>query len=262
MTASADWPQHTWQPTDLIVGPSAWWATMVLDSEEKYLQAHPSLIMIGPDDDLDAPNLTRLASTLTWLRNGPTQDTRVATRWPVMLGLREPPFVRQLGDLVRKRIDALSLERVEVLTLWIDEIQDLKTGGLLQTLYEIREQGLARYIGLACQEARGAEWIAINTAVRVLVLPYHLFDQTARYRALAAACDHGMACLALGPHTEHLDSARFAVGQSRSALPVMDGPLPADLKPMDEREIERCWLDYQAEHEEPQPLPRSKPPAS
>lgn len=248
----APWPLHRLEPLDITVGPCAWQATMLAGPHADFVRRRPSLIVVGPDEDDEM--LRAVAPQL-------------AGR-PVMLAIREPSFARRLGDLIRAKLQCLALPRVEILTLWVDQIMDLKGGSMLQTLQACRERGLARNIGLALRDSRDAEWAATHTSVRLVALPYHLADQSARYRALETIEQYGMAALALGPAgddrlrpaAEEESSLRFALVESRRALPLLDRPIPAELAPMDAAEVERRWQDFRAAHEAPTPLPRGSPP--
>jgi hypothetical protein len=239
-----------------------------LIDHETYLAGRPSLVVIDPDSD--PQSLTAYQPVLSRLRlrlrsDGAQRPDPQDIPWPVLVGLREPDFVRRLPGRVKDRLEALSLPRVEVLALWIEDPQDLKGGGLLQALFDLRDTGVTRYIGLVCRDAPAAEWLAMNSAVRVLGVPFHLSDQSARYRALPTAAEHGMACLALGraaATTAEGDeqAIRHALGDSARALPVLDAPIPAGLQPMTGQELDQCWETYRASHDEPPPLPRGRPP--
>ena len=247
-----DWPTRTLNPTDLRVGPCAWGVAMCVPEHEDVLVRCPSLVVANADDDED------------FLQAAGTTLKRVAERcgdgMPLMLGVHEPEFARRFEVHVRKRMDALGVGSVDVLTLWVDEVQDLKSGGVLQAMFELRSAGVARYVGLAHRDVLGVEWMAKNSAVHVLVTPYHLDDQAARFRALEAAGEHGMAGLALLPPAPTADAVRFALAESSRALPILNGPVPRGLEPMAGEEIDGSWRAYQAAHDAPPPLPRGRPP--
>jgi aryl-alcohol dehydrogenase-like predicted oxidoreductase len=198
---------------------------------------------------------------------------------PTLLGIREPPFIRRLPGLIESRMAALGLQCVDILTLWVNDVMELKHGGAIQVLFDLRARGLCDHIGLAHPDVRDLEWLALHTAVRVLVVPYSLEDQSARYRLFAAAQDSGMVCLAsdptpgarasspadsgpsLQPAAYRLPpSLSFSLAESARALPILSQPIPDDLAPMSPNQIERAWELYQRTHAEPAPLPRGGPP--
>ena len=259
MTKANPWAIRAWRPSDLTVGPCAWWSTALSNTPDE-IQDKPSLVAVHPDHD--AEHLNELAPLLASLREQTEDRMQGTAPWPVMLGLHEPSFARRLPELVRRDLEALALPRIEVLTLWIEDPQDLKSGGLLQTMFAMRDEGLVRYIGIACEDALVAEWVVMNTAARVIAMPHHLTDQSARHRALDTAEEHGYVCLATGPHTATPEAMRFALGSSDLALPVLDAPPPPNVTPMDPQQIESCWSDFQAKHPSPPPLPRGRPPGA
>lgn len=256
------WQTWTWTPTDLRVGRCAWQASLLAGPQAVYTADHPSLIVIDDDDEpllkAIAPPLRSMRATCAshnGLPNAPAFP-------PVLLEVREPRFARTLPALVQKQMDAIELTSVEVLSMRINEPEDLKGGSTLQTLFQLRDQGVARHIGLACHDARQAEWIARHTAVRVLTLPYHLEDQSACFRALDAAKEHGMACLAVGVSPEHAPSIRFALGATAQALPLFSQPPPTGLVPMSRDEVRQHWDQYCLAHKAPATLTRGHPPPS
>jgi hypothetical protein len=247
---AGDWPQRRFEPLPFPVGPCAWRVTM-LPAHAEYIRTHPSLVVVTPADDESVlraaqPHLGGL---------------------PVMLGFEEPPFARAVRDTVLGRMTALGRDRVDVLTMWVDQTADLKGGSVLQVIRALREEGRIDELGLAHHDVREAEWLALRTTARLLAMPYHLGDQAARYRALEAAREHGMACLACGPMEDRATaipddekSLRFALAEHARGLPVLDAPLPPGLTPMSTEEVEAHWKEYRAHHAEPAPLPRSVPP--
>lgn len=249
MIEQPHWPQRTLSPTGIRVGPCAWRVSMLANAEAGYVVQRPSLVMVDPED---GPEL--LGRAASRLRDWP------APRPPIMLTVSEPPFARQLRDAVLQRIDQLGVDRVDVLTLRVEDPQELKGGGMLQTLFNLRSQGVVAEIGLAHGDVRAAEWLAIHSAARVLVVDYSIENQAARYRLIDTAREYGMALVALRQPTDGPAALRFALGQWQCVLPVMDRALPPGLQPMGRDEIEACWQSYCATHPAPEPLPRSTPP--
>ncbi|MEX0744339.1 MAG: hypothetical protein WD118_01950, partial [Phycisphaeraceae bacterium] len=238
------WTTRLLAPTDISVGPCAWRITMLAGEHADYVHAHPSLIVAAPDDD-DAV-LAAAAPRLAAL--------------PVLLGVAEPTFARRFAGQIEQRMQALGRSRVEALVLHVDDPQELKSGGLLQTMFNLRQAGVVDQLGLASGDPLAVEWLAVNTAVRLLGVPYGMNDQAVRYRALAQATAYGMAAVALGAPPDEA-ATRFALAESRRVLPVLDRPLPADLEPMSDDEVAAAWDAYRTEHDEPAPLPRGRPPA-
>jgi hypothetical protein len=177
-----------------------------------------------------------------------------------MLTLAEPRFARTFREDILLRLQWLGLDRAEVIVLSVNDAQELKGGGLLQVLFDLRAQGVVGEIGLAHANDRTAEWLALHSAARVLVTDYSLGNQSARYRTLQTARDYGMAVVALHPPARNQPSLRFALGQAATVLPVLDHPLPEGITPMSVAETQSCWDEYQRTHAEPDPLPRSTPP--
>lgn len=252
------WPQRTVQPLGLVVGPCAWRASILAGSTETdrdqavaYLLAHPSLVLVEPEDD---------ASIMQ-------QTARIVHQMPVMLCMNEPDFARRMESQVLARIASLQCEKVAGVILRVEELSDLKSGGLLHALFSLREEGVIAHVGVAAQDARGAEWLSPQTAGRVLMLPYALADQSARYRALPLAADMEQLCIASDPvpvsaQADGLDAdaLAFALGESNRVLPVLDRPLPTHWRAMNAAEVEDAWQVYQGQHPAPPRLPRSHAP--
>ncbi len=251
-TSPGAWPTRVLAPLAITVGPCAWRASMLATNSSSapapapgaapYLRAHPSLIAALPDDGEDTLRAAAPA----------------AAGLPVLLGVREPAFSRRLPALIESRMRAIGRDRVDLLALWVQDTAQLKGGSAMQTLFELRRNGRAGEIALAHEDVREVEWLALNTAARALVAPYGLHDQSARYRALAAAHEHGMACIAIAGSDPA--SIRFALGEADRALPVLAGPIPPDTTPMGPQEVESAWAEYRVSHAEPAPLTKGIPP--
>ncbi|MEX0744190.1 MAG: hypothetical protein WD118_01200, partial [Phycisphaeraceae bacterium] len=132
---SSNWPTRTLAPTDLVVGPCAWRISMLVDHAD-HVRPRPSLIVVSPEDDDDV--LTAAAPKLGDL--------------PVLLVVPEPSFARRLPASIEKRMEALGRERIETLMLQVDEVTELKSGGLLQTLFNLRDRGAVAHLGLASDD--------------------------------------------------------------------------------------------------------------
>lgn len=239
---SSNWPTRTLAPTDLVVGPCAWRIGMLVDHAD-HVRSRPSLIVISPEDD-DAV-LEAAARHLADL--------------PVLLIVPEPSFARRLPATIEKRMQAVGRKRIEALMLRVDEVTELKSGGLLQTMFNLRDRGAVAHLGLASDDPLAVEWLAGNTAVRLLGVPYALDEQAVRHRALAKTAEYGMAAVAL---TSPADDAalRFALAERERVLPVVDRPLPDSWEAMAADEVEAAWQHFQAEHPPPPTLPRGRPP--
>jgi hypothetical protein len=222
---------------------------MLANADAGYVVQRPSLVVVDPEDE---PAL--LGRAATRLRDWP------APRPPIMLTVPEPAFARRLRDAVLRRIGQLGVDHIDVLALRVDDPQELKGGGMLQTLFDLRGQGVISEVGLAHGDVRAAEWLAVHSAARVLVVDYSLENQAAGYRLIDTAREYGMALVALRQPPDDPAAVRFALGQSQRVLPVMDRALPGGLQPMGRDEIESCWQSYCATHLAPEPLPRSAPP--
>lgn len=242
--AAADWFQRPLSPLNVQVGPCAWRLPMFAGPHATYVRARPSLVVVNADDadallQAAAPNLADL---------------------PVLLRVREPAFARQLPDLLNRRFAALGRNSIEIVMLEVDEVADLKGGGMMQTLTQWREAKRILHLGLAHEDVRNVEWLARSTPARALSVPLSLADQSARYRTIPAAVEFGMARVAAAPPDDDGDALRFALGTADLALPVLDRPLPENVTPMSATEVEAVWAAYQSSHEPPAPLARSQPP--
>jgi hypothetical protein len=244
---SAAWTTGPLPHTAITVGPCAWHVTMLLEHWD-YVRSRPSLVVVPADMEGDA--LRAAADPLHELR------------WPVLVGMTEPRFTRRLASMALARLAALGLHGAEVLALQVDDPAELKAGGALQALFELRNEGIINHLGLIHADPRMAQWLAINTPARAILTGYGLHDMHARHRALPAAAEHGMDCLSaslFGGHAS-LDALRFAWAERSRCLPVLRQPIPDDLVPMTEDEVESHWQAWQASHPAPTPLPRSTPP--
>lgn len=253
---SSFWPQRRFEPTNILVGHCAWDLSLLTGPHQRQVLEQPSLVVAGADES--PHDLARAAGVL-----------REFPDIPVALEVHEPTFARRFRQHIEERIAALGRSKVELLVLRVQEPQDLKGGSLLQTMFELRSSALAENLGLWSEDVRGAQWLAENTAVRVMGFPYSLEDQSAGFAAVSAAHDYGMACLTRFPHrdpasdlwlSDELDSLRFALGRCSQVLPVLSKPLPQDVEPMSEPELESRWQAYSSTHAAPAPLPRGLPP--
>jgi hypothetical protein len=210
-----------------------------------YVRAHPSLVIVEPEDGAEV-----LASAGV-----------VARDMPILLRVTEPDFVRRFEAKLRQRVEALGVSRVAVIALTVQDAGELKSGGLLQVMFSMREAGLFDHVALATDQVNTAEWLSGNSAIHGLMLPYGLEDQSARYRTipLMKQMIQAAAALRVVPHDDDA-AAAFAWGDSERVLPVMDRPWPEHVTPWTAQEVERAWEDYQQAHQPPEPLPRSRPP--
>lgn len=247
------WPVRTFEPLGLQVGPCAWRASMLVGQTSQaseqalaYVLKHPSLLIVEPEDGDDVM----------------AQAAKAAGQMPVMICMHEPDFARRLAEQIRKRIAQLNREKIAGVILRVEELSDLKAGGVLHAMFGLREEGAIEHVGLATQDARGAEWLSPQTAARVLMLPYSLDDQSARYRALTLVGEMGQFCIASEPLADVNNEAvlSFALGESARVLPVLDQPLPANWRAMTEQQVEVAWANYQTQHPAPAKLPRSHAP--
>ncbi len=238
-----DWAQQKLEHTDINVGPCAWRLPMLAGPDRDYLKAHPSLIVINPSDSEDLLEQT-----------GPHTETL-----PVLLGVAEPAFARQLEGVVIQRLQCLGRDKIDALVLHVDDPAEIKSGGMLQTMFTLRERGVVGCIGLAHPDPTVAEWLSINAAVRLLGVNYSLEDQSAQHRALPSAGEYGISAFALDcPQGDQ--AVRFALAQANQVLPVMDKPIPTELTPMHPDEIAAAWQQYSKNHPPPPPLQRGRPP--
>ncbi|MCX5658245.1 MAG: hypothetical protein NTW19_00815 [Planctomycetota bacterium] len=242
------WPQSPldpFKPSDrLDVGPCAWRLPLLAGEHAAYVHAHPSMIVVAPEDSDDllraaAPHLGDL---------------------PILLRLLEPAFARQLPELLRRRFEALGRQAVTAVSIEVEDVADLKGGSLIQTLREWRDAGRIRHIAFGHADVRNVEWLAKNTPAHLLTMPFSLADQSARHRAIVAAREFGMARVAAEPPADDGVSLRFALGSAGLVLPVLDRPLSPGITPMDVAEIDAAWADHQKAHAPPAPLERSQPP--
>lgn len=245
LAASTDpsWPQRTLPHTEITVGPCAWRLPMLVGLNRDYVRSHPSLIVTGPPDD-DAV-LEQAAQHVDGL--------------PLLLGICEPTFTRQLEAAITSRLDRLHKQRVDAVVLHVDDPSEIKSGGMLQTLFAMRDAGVIGCVGLAHPDAAVAEWLSMNAAVRLLGVKYSLDGLAARHRALPSAEEYGMSAYALSsPHGDR--AMRFALAECHRVLPVLDRPIPAGLMAMSADEVEAVWRADQQKTPPPPPLKRGMPP--
>lgn len=257
--ATTHWTTRNLEPIDITVGPWAWDARLLLHDDSLPIIAKcPSLVCIRQDETDET--LARMGKILQGL-----------PKHAVMLGVREPEFTRQLPALVRRRLALLGRPVLDVLMLGVEgEAADLKTGSSLQVLFDLRTQGLVRWLGLAHEDVRALEWMARHTPVRVLQVPHHLQDQSAQYRLLETAQEYGMVCVAqpcpelqVDQHESHFKAWRFSLAMAVKVLPLCCNlalcRLESPLAPMSAEELALAWADYTSAHQAPAPLPRGRP---
>ncbi len=239
------WPVRTLWPLDIQAGPCAWRATMLRTPQGlAHVREHPSLIVVEPEDDADTLQAVAVAGM----------------GLPILLRMDEPDFVRRFESQVRARLAQLGRESVEIIAVNVQDTSELKSGGLLQSLFLMREQKVLRHVGLSTQEVLAAEWMSQHTAARVLMYPFSLGQQDARYRVFPLVKELGQLSIASEVTREDGDSLAFALGAAGLVLPVRDRPLPAGWAAMTGQAVEEAWQVYQATHKAPPPLPRSRPP--
>jgi len=238
-----EWTKKKLEHTEIEAGPCAWRLPMLAGADRGYVQAHPSLIVVDPSDGDEVLE-----------QAGPHTDSL-----PVLLGIEEPAFARQLESTVMQRLKLLGREAIEALVLHVQDPAEIKSGGMLQTMFSLRDRGVVGCLGLAHPDPNVAEWLSINAAVRLLGVSYSLEDPSARYRALPSAIEYGMSAFSLDcPGDDH--AVCFALAQGDRILPVMDRPIPEDLTPQPPEQAERAWDNYRLAHPPPPPLERGKPP--
>ncbi len=246
------WTTRQLIPTDITVGPLAWDANLLLNPQATpIIAAHPSLIVVN--HDVSDSDLQGMGERLQTLPNH-----------AVMLSVREPEFTRRLPELVQQKIKCVGRSAIDILSLWVeDEPSSLKSGSSLQVLFDFRTRGLVHWLGLGHADVRAVEWFARHTPARVLQIPHHLDDMSAHYRAIAAADEFGMACVA--QPSQHTDQTwRFALGYTDKVMPICTDiqlfERNTDCLGMNRDELATAWSAYTATNAEPEPLPRGKPP--
>jgi hypothetical protein len=238
-----EWTSRKLDHTHIDVGPCAWRLPMLAGPERDYVKTHPSLIVVDPSD---GDGLLEQA--------GPHTDGL-----PVLLGIAEPAFARQLESAVMQRLSLMSRDSIDALVLHVQDPAEIKSGGMLQTMFSLRDRGVVGCLGLAHADPNVAEWLSINAAVRLLGVSYSLEDPSARHRALPSAAEYGMSAFSLRCPMDD-SGLRFALAEARRVLPVMDRPIPTEVTPMPSDQADRAWDDYRQGHPPPPALERGKPP--
>jgi hypothetical protein len=237
------WTRRKLEHAGIEVGPCAWRLPMLAGADRDYVKAHPSLIVVDPSDD---DGLLEQAGPHT-------------VGLPVLLGIAEPAFARQLEHAVMQRLNLLGRDTIDALVLHVQDPAEIKSGGMLQTMFALRERGVVGRLGLAHPNPNVAEWLSMNAAVRLLGVGYSLDDPSARHRALPSAAEYGMSAFALSCPGDD-QAVRFALAEAGRILPVMDRPIPTGLTPMPPHETDRLWDRFQKSHPPPPPLERGRPP--
>ncbi len=243
MSELIDWTTRKLANCEITVGLCAWRLSMLAGEDAEYVKSHPSLIVVDPaDEDALLASVGRESGDL-----------------PVLLGIAEPAFSRQLEGEILRRMALLGRQRVDALVLHVEDPAEVKSGGMLQTLFTLREKAVTGVLGLAHPDGRAAEWLSQNAAVRLLGVNYSLEDQSAAFRTLDSAREYGMDTFGL-VCPESVEAIRFALAEHERMLAVLDRPIPAGLEPMTEKEREQAWNNYKLSHSEPAKLPRGLPP--
>lgn len=243
------WSQQALGDTGIETGPCAWSASL-LEAHADEIHQQPSLVVFDERSGMTPGNGAALTDRLQSL--------------PVLVILREPSFARYLRANLIKWLEALGRDRIDLVGLEVDEIRDLKAGGLVQPLVDARARGQIGQFGFVGETANDAEWLALNSSGRFIITAYSLKEQAAGYRAMAAAREYGMAVIA-EPESETSQqdprTSGFAIAQARHALSIRTRLLASSIEPMSEEDCELAWEAYSSEYPEPEKLPRGRPPA-
>lgn len=262
MGASSDrarWPLGHWSATDIAVGPWAWDARLFGDpASARLVMRYPSLVVVGGDASDSCLEKTGCCF-------------RQAAEWglgplPLLLTIRLPQFTRRLAGEVIRRLGLLERDRADGLLLELsdqDAAADLKSGHAMQVMQQLREQGVARWLGLSHPNVTELEWMIGRLPIHLLAIPYGLSQQQAGYRLLAKAAEYGLACLMQNPLTADAggDAQAFALADhpiSQSVLPVFAYPAePSFLSAMSRQQAQAAWQAWQQSHEPPALPPSS-----
>ena len=237
------------------LGACAWDAQVLLDGDTldfEYISDRGSLIVVREtEDDL---SLIAIGEKIRALRE------QTGKRFDVMLMFDEPDFARRLKDAVLGRMDKLGLESVAILMMCVHDVAGLKAGSLMQSLSELKNDGKAGELGLYAEDARWAEWLAINTGVRAIGTKFDLDNQSAAYRTIGTINDYGMVGFGFSD-VSCVEDVAFRLAQNTRCLPVIGELIGGELpEKMTEDATNRIWDQYCDTNVEPEPLPRGLPP--
>ncbi len=252
---SLAWASGVNDLTGVTLGQCAWDAQLLIDGGDatfNFIKDRDSLIVIR--ENVSVEMLALIGEKILQLRE------QINLKFDVMLMFDEPRFARRLKDNVLERINALGLAKVELLMMCVDDVAGLKAGSMMQTLGELKDEGLVGELGLFAQDVRWAEWLAINTGVRAIGTEFDLHNQDARYRTIETINGYGMVCFGFSD-SRNADDLAFRLGNNRDCVSVIRVLGAKGLpKTMDKEDVNRAWDEYRGRNVEPERLPRGLPP--
>ncbi len=189
--------------------------------------------------------------------------------WPLPPALRvvlevDVQELLSVGDrLVRTRLADLGRTTADAVVLRGVTPGELKGGRPFQRLSALREEGLTSLLLIDTPDALSAEWIADNTPIHGLIVPFDRGDQAARYRLFDVAADAGVGLLA---RTSNVSFALAHEAIVSAVVPLPPGPgdcrsiLDAAAAPLPKDEVDLHWQAYQAANPPPPKLRGNHPP--
>jgi aryl-alcohol dehydrogenase-like predicted oxidoreductase len=101
--------------------------------------------------------------------------------------------------------------------------QELRSVAMFNRLTPLQDAGDCQFMFVAAENAADATWMIENSPVAGVMLPFGLADQTAGYRAIPAAREHGMGLIARRP-TASVWQARAAATAAEDIAFVLAYP--------------------------------------
>lgn len=196
-----------------------------------------------------------------WLSHA--QTGLVEKDLPVVLAIHEPRFARQLPGIVAKALQQLGIEKLWGIAIRPDNAADFKSGRLLQTLLEYRQQGVIQHVGIFHEDVRTVEWAVENAGPHFIAFPFSVEMQDARYRLIGKAQEFQVGMFAFTPAGEEgAESIGFLLG-ARDELgitPICGSSQDLQITSLSHEQLNSHWQAYQKTHQPPDELERAKPP--
>lgn len=191
-----------------------------------------------------------------------TQQLLAIPSATVVLGLDAADFVTHTRRAETVRMEAIRPVMCAAVMVQNATAAELRSIALFNRLAPLQDAGDCHFMFVAAANAGDATWMIEHSPVAAVMAPFGLADQTAGYRALPAAREHGMGLIARRPTVAvwHAHAAPTAAEDIAFVLAFKEvasvvEPFPRDREelyavlaalrtPMNEQERLHWWIGF------------------